>query len=67
MQTQFDEDGLPLATNHAGWNVEKLTEKGWVPTFAEPMESKSDAQDCMKLAKYLNPGQEYRVYEALTR
>jgi hypothetical protein len=65
MTVVFDEDGLPLATNHLGWNVERLTTDGWKPIHEDPIEVKSDARAVMELAQTISPKAEYRIYEAL--
>jgi hypothetical protein len=64
--TTFDEDGLPQATNHAGWDVQVLTYAGWGTIHPEPFESKSDAKEVMAFAQEMNRHREYRIYEALT-
>lgn len=63
---RFDEEGNRIATNHSGWNVEKLSlPLGWKAVFEEPCESRSDAVALMVWAKSLDTSGEYRVYEAL--
>lgn len=64
--TTFDVDGLPQATNHAGWDVQVLTDAGWGAIHPEPIESKNDAKEVMAFAQSMNPTREYRIYEALT-
>jgi hypothetical protein len=67
MQTKFDEDGLPLATNHAGWNVEGFEGRnGWNAVHDTPIEDKGDAKILLNHYQNKFPEREFRVYEALT-
>lgn len=43
IRTRFDDDGLSIATNHEGWDVQHLTDSGWRPVNDKPIESKADA------------------------
>jgi hypothetical protein len=65
MNTVFNEENFPVATNHLGWNVERLTGDGWKPIFDDPCESIKDAKSLKDYAEALNPKEEFRVYEAL--
>jgi hypothetical protein len=62
--TTFDEDGLPQATNHAGWVVQELTDDGW-KRITLPLVVKSDAKLIRDGLISRRPNNEYRVYEAL--
>lgn len=63
---KFDEDGLPMATNHAGWDVQVMTYDGWETINHRAIESKSAAREWRDELLEINPGQEFRIYEALT-
>ncbi len=54
-----------LATNHAGWCVEILTEQGW-ELFIQA-DSRNEAEKRLRIATKNNfyPGIELRVYEIL--
>lgn len=64
---QFDEDGLSLATNHEGWDVQHLTDAGWVAVNDEPIPSKRDARVLLVRCQTCWPQREHRVYEAVRR
>lgn len=66
MQTKFDEDGLPLATNHAGWNVECLEGRSGWKAVDDPYNHKWIATILMNHYQDKYPDREFRVYEALT-
>jgi hypothetical protein len=67
MQTKFDEDGLPLATNHTGWNVEGFEGVyGWNIINDTPLDDKGDAKILCGQFQDKYPGSKFRVYEALT-
>lgn len=67
MKTKFDEDGLPLATNHEGWNVEGFEGiYGWNVINSQPFQSKYAAKVYMEYYTTNYPDREFRVYEALT-
>jgi hypothetical protein len=59
-----DETGLPLATNHAGWNVQVLAEDGWSLMHPEPLEM-HEAEWLLNVLKTELPDNEFRRYEAL--
>jgi hypothetical protein len=66
MQTKFDEDGLPLATNHAGWDVQGYEGVwGWNSINDSPFESKAAAHIVKDHYQKKYPDGEFRVYEAL--
>lgn len=59
-----DEYGLPLAANHAGWNVQFLAPDGWSVMHAEPLEM-DEAEFLLNHLKTTIPDTEFRRYEAL--
>lgn len=64
---QLDEDGLSLATYHEGWDVQHLTDAGWVAVNDEPIQSRPDAGVLLVRCQTSWPEQEHRVYEAVRR
>lgn len=56
---------LVRAVNQEGFNVERLTGAGWQAVVRPPFENRAQAQRYMDHICKL-PGDEYRVYAALT-
>lgn len=53
-----------MATNHAGWIVERLTTEGWIPC-SHILKTKDAAKFVMHAFQRYDSQTEFRIYEAL--
>jgi hypothetical protein len=65
LTTKFDSDGLPIAVNHSGWNIQQLSNNGWRVLNCQPIACKNEARSLVDKYRHASPDKEYRVYEAL--
>lgn len=56
---------MRTATNHQGYQIEKLTRYGWCSTIGSPYKDRAAADDALAAFKAAAPLTEWRVMPAL--